>query len=208
MENLLNNIFSYSVVSALITLIITKIVEGRIQSSFDKKLENIKKEHSLEIAKFHTEIDSLKAKENFKFTKLHEQRFEVLKNTYSYINNTKSDLSKYVDLMKTASIDSTDEQYKQELHGNFIKSQEQFIKYFGDNLIFFSENLENIVADFALECMHISNDYDTNKIFKIPLDTARKSQKNAESYLTLDDNIYFIMKTIKTEFRYLLGTDL
>lgn len=85
MENLLTNLLSYSIVPTLITLIITKITEGRIQSSFERKLESTKKEHSLDIAKFQSELDSLKAKENFKFTKLHVERFKVLKETYALL---------------------------------------------------------------------------------------------------------------------------
>ncbi|BDU25265.1 hypothetical protein [Flavobacterium sp. GSB-24] len=52
MNNIFTNILSYSIISTLITLIITRIIQGRIQSLFDKKLESVKKEHTLEIAQF------------------------------------------------------------------------------------------------------------------------------------------------------------
>jgi hypothetical protein len=68
----------YSAIPTLFTLFLTEKIKGKIKSSFDEKLETIKKEHSLEITKFQTELNFLKLRENFKFTKLHEKRLDVL----------------------------------------------------------------------------------------------------------------------------------
>ncbi|SHG71294.1 hypothetical protein [Flavobacterium johnsoniae] len=139
MENLLTNILSSSIVSGLIALIITKITEGRIKSSFDKRLEETKKEHTLEIAKFQSELDSLKARENFKFTKLHEERFNVLKKTYTLLNKCRNDLGLFVAEIKLIPRDTTFEKNEERLHLNFIASNEELLKYIDDNLIFFKE---------------------------------------------------------------------
>jgi hypothetical protein len=53
----------FSGLPSVIALIITKITEEKIKSSFEKKLERTETEHSLEIAKFQSELDSLKTKE-------------------------------------------------------------------------------------------------------------------------------------------------
>ena len=74
-------IFKNSIIPVLIALYLTEKVKGNVKNSFDKKLEDLKNRHSLEISKFQTELNSLKAKENFKFTKLHEKRLIVLEKT-------------------------------------------------------------------------------------------------------------------------------
>lgn len=209
MEYLLTNIFSYSIVTTLITLIITKITEGRIQSSFDKKLEQTKLEYSLEIAKFQNEIDSLKAKENFKFTKLHEQRFEVLKTTYTLLNKTRNDLSHYVIAIKVVPNNTTYDENEFRLNQNFRESHEEFIRYFDDNLIFFSENLESIITGFLSECFQIFIDYDTNNQMKISGQVDKEVRKKAVfAYKRLNENIQPIMVNIRTEFREMLGANL
>ena len=82
MEITIIEILIYSILPTLIGLYFTERVKGKVKSSFDKKLEVIKKEHSIEIANFQAEIKSLKDKENFKFSKLHEKRFELLETIY------------------------------------------------------------------------------------------------------------------------------
>jgi len=209
MENLLTSILSSSIVSALIVLIITKITEGRIQSTFDKKLESVKKEHTLEIAKFQSELDSLKAKENFKFTKLHEERFNVLKQTYALLNKNRNDLGLYVAEIKLISKNTTFEKNEDRLHMNFIASQEEFVKYIDDNLFFFSDNLESMLAQFLEESFQISIDYNINHPVNKLVFPSREVKKDAVSaYKRLNDNIQPIMIAIRTEFRELLGANL
>ncbi|GAA3776662.1 hypothetical protein [Flavobacterium ginsengiterrae] len=209
MENVLTNILSYSIVPTVITLIITKITEGRIQSSFDKKLESTKKEHVLEISKFQSELDSLKTKENFKFTKLHEERFKVLKETYALLNKTRNDLGLFVAEIKLIPNNTTFEKNEERLHMNFIASNEEFVKYIDDNLIFFSDKLESMLAEFLEESFQISIDYKPNHPVNKLVFPNREVKKNAvSSYQRLNDNIQPIMIAIRTEFRELLGVNL
>lgn len=209
MENLLTNILSYSIVPTFITLIITKISEGKIKSSFDRKLEITKKEHSIEIAKFQTELNFLKSKENFKFTKLHEQRFEVLKTTYVLLNKTKNDLGLYVMAIKVVPNNTTFDKNEDRLNENFRKSHEEFVRYVDDNLIFFSENLESIIADFIDECFQIFIDYDENHRMRQSGEFDKEVRKKAVSaYKRVILNIHPISVTIKKEIRELLGANL
>ena len=199
----------FSGIPTLITLIVTKITEGRIQSSFERKLESTRKEHSLEIAKFQSELDSLKAKENFKFTKLHEERFKVLKETYALLNKTRNDLALFVAEIKLIPNNTTFEKNEERLHMNFIASHEEFIKYIDDNLIFFSENLESKLAEFLEESFQISIDYNQNHPVNKLVFPNREVKKNAiSSYQRLNNNIQPIMIAIRTEFRELLGANL
>jgi hypothetical protein len=83
--NYILEIFKNSIIPVLITLYLTEKVKGSVRNSFDKKLEDVKKEHTIEISRFQTELTHLKSKDNFKFTKLHEKRLIVLEKTYMYI---------------------------------------------------------------------------------------------------------------------------
>lgn len=209
MENLLTNILSSSIVSGLIALIITKITEGRIKSSFDKRLEETKKEHTLEIAKFQSELDSLKARENFKFTKLHEERFNVLKKTYTLLNKCRNDLGLFVAEIKLIPRDTTFEKNEERLHLNFIASNEELLKYIDDNLIFFSKNLESMLAEFMEESFQISIDYNPkHPVNKLVFPNREVKKNTASAYKRLNDNIQSIMIAIRTEFRELLGANL
>ncbi|KAF2331474.1 hypothetical protein [Flavobacterium nitrogenifigens] len=209
MENVLTTILSSSIIATLVAGIATKITEGRIQSTFDKKLESVKKEHTLEIAKFQSELDSLKAKENFKFTKLHEERFKVLKETYALLNKTRNSLALFVAEIKLISNSTTFEKNEERLHMNFIASHEEFVKYIDDNLIFFSSNLESMLAEFIEESFQISVDYNPNHPINKLVFPNKEVKKNAVSaYKRLNDNIQPIMITIKKECRTILGADL
>ncbi|CAC9972902.1 hypothetical protein ACFFLS_06145 [Flavobacterium procerum] len=209
MENVLTTILSSSIVATLVAGIVTRITEGRIQSTFDKKLESVKKEHSLEIAKFQSELDSLKAKENFKFTKLHEERFKVLKETYALLNKCRNDLGLFVAEIKLIPRDTTFEKNEEKLHKNFLASNEEVVRYIDDNLIFFSENLESMLAEFLEESFQISIDYNPNHPVNKLVFPHREVKKNTvSSYQRLNNNIQPIMIAIRTEFRELLGANL
>jgi len=209
MENVLTTILSSSIIATLVAGLITKITEGRIQSTFDKKLESVKKEHTLEIAKFQSELDSLKAKENFKFTKLHEERFNVLKNTYRLVNKSRNDLALFVSEIKVIPRNTTAEKNLDRLNEIFRNSHEEFVRYVDDNLIFYSENLESILADFLEKSFQIFIDYDTNIVLKhagIVNEEIRK--KAVTAYKRVLDDIHPISVTIKKEIREMLGANL
>jgi len=209
MEALFTNILSSSIVATLVAGIVTKLTEGRIQSNFDKRLESIKKEHTLEIEKFKSELDSLKAKENFKFTKLHEERFNVLKKTYAMLNKSRNDLALLVAEIKLIPNNTTHEKNEDRLHMNYIASNEELIKYIEDNLILFSSNLESMLAEFMEESFQISIDYNPNHPINKLVFPNREVKKDAVSaYQRLNNNIQPIMIAIRTEVRELLGANL
>ncbi|KLT69921.1 hypothetical protein AB674_09460 [Flavobacterium sp. ABG] len=203
------NALESSIIPSLVALVATKIIEGNIKNSFDKKLEKTKMEQSIEISKFQTELNSLKSKENFKFTKLHEQRFEVLKTTYTLLNKTRNDLALFVSEIKVIPNNMTRIQREDKLSENFRTSHEEFIRYVDDNLIFFSDNLESIIAVFIEECFQIFINYDTNNVMVLAgLDDNEFKRKAFSAYKNIEEKIQPIMITIKKEIREVLGTNL
>lgn len=185
---------------AIFSLYLTERVKASVKSTFDHKLEEIKKEntkeieevkkeHSKEISKFQSELNYIKSKENFKFTKLHEKRLEVLEKTYYYINETSEALQNYL-----SPIEFGDEA-KNKLANNFIVTTEEFTVYFNNNAIYFDERLEQILKEFFKESFMIFVTYDSDDLIN----------EKMWSYKEFQKNIPPIKKQIEAKFRELLG---
>lgn len=187
--------FVCTLIPTLITLWLNEKVKGSVKNSFDKKLEDLKKEHSIEISKFQTELNSLKSKENFKFTKLHEKRLEVLQKTYQYINETSESLKLYVTPLKTIILGDTNVETEKILSQDFIRIVDEFTRYFNYNRIYFDEVIEKLLEDFFKESVLIFATYHQNKSDNDSIYSSKEIQK----ILTP------IKKQIEIKFRELLG---
>lgn len=78
-----------SIISPIINLILNEKIKSSVRHDFDKKIETFK-----------SEIEVLKSKQNFKFTKLHEKRLEVLEETYKHLNELYYCLQSYLSPIK------------------------------------------------------------------------------------------------------------
>lgn len=187
--------FVCTLISTLITLWLNEKVKGSVKSTFDAKLEIIKKEHSIQIKDFEIKLSHIKNKENFKFTKLHEKRFYVLERTYMYINETSESLKSYVSpvehILKGNRSVETDEFLKDE----FIKIIDEFTLYFKHNCIYFDEELEKLLQGFFTESILIFATY-----FKEGV-----ADDNLFSIKELNNKLLPIKKQIEIKFRELLG---
>jgi hypothetical protein len=153
----------YSIIPTLVALYVTEKVKGNVKNSFDKKLEEVKKEHSLEISKFQTELNSLKAKENFKFTKLHEKRFEVLQESYKYLNKTLLRLGVYINPLKIVPLGKTSQEHNDSLNEQYTSAHNNFLEYFNHNKIFFGKDIEQLLDSYFMTSRDIYNEYFRNE---------------------------------------------
>lgn len=189
------NILTYSIVPTIVALYVTEKVKGSIKNTFNKKLEDVKKEHSIEIANFQTELNSLKTKENFKFTKLHEKKLEVLEKTYQYINESSESLMVYVSPLKFGIKGGTSAEVEKMLIDDCSKAFDEFTIYFKRNLIYFDVEIVKLLENFFKEAIIIFASYDRNK----SLDDKSFSLKE------INNNLVPIKKEIEIKFRELLG---
>lgn len=170
MEISLVNALLYSIIPTLIgtilTLYFTEKVKGKVKSGFDKKLEQIKKEHNLDITKFQAEINSLKSKENFKFTKLHEKRFSVLEKMYQLLNKAISELNQYIAPVKSTPNGKTFEENEDKLQMNFIEAHNNFAECFSNNKIYLDNKITELVVSYLNEINDIYNDYSQNHFLR------------------------------------------
>lgn len=186
------NAIGYSIIPTLAALYITKTIEGNIKSSFDEKLEILKKEHS---------------KENYKFVKLHEERFNVLKKTYSYLNKSLESLRFCINPAKYVPHDKSQEEYETELDEKYRTIHLEFVDYYSENKIYYDTAIEELLHNYFLETIEIYGDYHQKalkKAFGLKPD-AETFSKAALAYKKIPEKIEPIKKEIEIKFRELLG---
>jgi hypothetical protein len=201
---ILIGLFIYSSITTLITLVITEKVKGSIKNSFDLKLESIKIEYLKEISKFESELNALKAKENFKFTKLHEKRMEVLELSYKYLNESLNHLYQLVSPLKD-SHGLTFEENEKNLFQKFRNSQNQFTSYYSNNRIYFDEELEKLIDSYNDETTEIYYDYSEKHFMKQIGEFDRETSiKARQAYEKIPGKIVPIKKEIERKFKKIL----
>lgn len=194
-----------SSISTIIALFITERVKGSVKNYFDQKLESIKKDHAIEIHRFESELNALKAKENFKFTKLHEKRMEVLELSYKHLNDAFHNLNKLVAPFKQISSDTTFEKNEKMLLENFNKSQMKFARYYSDNKIYFNEELEKLIDSYNQQTIFIYADYSQNIDMKqLGVVDNNITFKAVTAYKRIPDKIIPIKKEIEKKFKEVL----
>ena len=195
----------YSVIPTLFTLFLTEKLKGKIKNSFDEKLETIKKEHTLEINTFQTELDSLKSRENFKFTKLHEKRLYVLENIYKLLNKNLNHLRCYVVPVKQIPEGTTFDQNDDLLNENFRNTHNNFVEYYSDNKIYLDEQIEILIDEYLIEVSSVYNDYsETHFLKKLDKINPENYKKQAFAYKKIPEKVLPIKKRIELKFKELL----
>lgn len=195
----------YSIIPTLAALYVTEKVKGSVKNSFDKKLEDLKKEHSIEIANFQTELNSLKAKENFKFTKLHEKRLEVLQKTYEYINKYLMLLAFY--LVPNDEKDNKINDSKLFNNEDFLKAHNEIWIYLNQNLIYFDEEIEELLKSYLAQTLVLFSNYERKRIKLMNADIKDSNIfENPDLVFSQIPKIILpIKKQIEIKFREILG---
>ena len=192
---------------ALFTLYLTERVKGNIKSIYDRKLEEIKKENTKEISQFQSELNYLKSKENFKFTKLHEKRFEGLAEIYSYLSQLMELLHIYSASIKNQKNNDVDSIEIANAQNSFINTYAESTKYISRNMLFFDDKTEVMLINYMIHCRDFFNTYDQYKYMQ----EINKEDKlgftfNFDSeYQKLEKLIFPLKKEIEKEFRKFLG---
>lgn len=190
----------------LITLYFTEQVKGKVKNNFDQKLEKIKKEHSIEITKFQAEINLLKSQENYKFTKLHEKRFEILEVIYKKLNHALHHLGLYVSPFKLKPQGISYEENEDKLQESYMNTHNKFAQFFLDNKIYLNERINELIENYLKEVGDIYHDYSFNhqlrKMGSMP--DAETSKKAFSAYKKIPEKITPIISEIEQNFREIL----
>lgn len=191
----------------LFSLIFPLIIAAVVKFWFDRKIEKVKSNHAADTFKFQTEINSLKDRENFKFNKLHDKRFEVLKDTYAYLNKSLNFLRPYVTKSKIIPSGMNYQDYETLQDQSFREAHKEFTNYFTENIIFFDKTIEELLGSYLKMITEIYGDYNNLKILislNVEIDKeTRIKALNASKKIT--EQIEPIKKEIENKFREMLG---
>ena len=194
-------------ISSLFTLYITERIKNKIKNSFDIKLEEVKMINSKEISQFQSELNHLKSKENFKFTKLHEKRFEVMAETYKYLTDALFKLRIYVSPLKGVPTDKTSEEINDKQFTAYTDADKKLYEYYSFNKIYFNDELEELFEKYFNSSLDILNQYVKNEF--VNREGAVFNNKvymtAATAYKKIPELIEPIQLEIKNKFRELLG---
>jgi hypothetical protein len=200
-------VFLSGLVPILLTLYLNERVKGSVKNSFDERLEQLKKVHSKELSHFQTELNYLKTKENFKFTKLHEKRFEVLQESYTYLNKTLIQLGVYINPVKIVPFGKTSQEHNDLLNEQYTTAHNNFLKYFNDNKIFFDKDIEQLLDSYFMTSRDVYNEYFKNEFLNREGNSFDKEvyMSAATAYKKIPELIEPLKKQIEIKFRELLG---
>lgn len=207
--DILTNIFvafACGLIPTLLTLWLNEKVKGNVKDSFDRKLEEIKKEHSKEVSQFQMELNFLKSKQSFKFTKLHEKRLEVIQQTYFLLNENLNLLKDYVKPRKSATLERTIEEIEQFLSEECATKHNELVDYFSYNLIYFDENIVNLIDRYTINSRTIFETFFKSHKLRmkgeVPNDKMEESSRNV--YTQIPTLLFPLKEAIEIKFRELL----
>lgn len=194
-------------VPTLITLWLNERVKGSVKNSFDEKLEKLKKEHSKELSQFQMELNYLKSKESFKFTKLHEIRLDVLQRTFQYLNENLRLLNSYISPFKFIPKDTDFDENEQLLSQQYRNAHNEFLQYFKFNSIYFDEEIESLLNSFFQESGNIFDLYDKRQLMKSMGENLEREEllNSTMAFKKIPEIIHPLKKEIEVKFRKLLG---
>lgn len=135
-----------SIISPIINLILNEKIKSSVRHDFDKKIETFK-----------SEIEVLKSKQNFKFTKLHEKRLEVLEETYKHLNELYYCLQSYLSPIKWS--ENFEDDPDKDWYLAFDKAYRNFFTYYSQKKIYYDSELEKLLEQYIKQTLAISTPY-------------------------------------------------
>ena len=195
-----------TVIATLITLYITERVKGSIKNKFDQKIESIKNGYNTELTRLNAELDLINNQNNFKFSKLHEKRFEILELLYKAFNRKLRKLQNYISPVKYKPEHQTFEEYEDELYKNYYDNHNEFVTLFTDNKIFLNEKIIELIDSYLKEELEIFHAYYENHFLTRTGDrpNLETRMKAVTAYKKVPEKISPILKEIENEFKELL----
>jgi len=185
----LGEIFKFIGLPTLISISVTAIAKH----NYDKKLEKVKLKNAKKLSDFQSELTHLKSKENIKFTKLHEKRFEVLAKIYEHINYSIVATHNSITPAKNV-IKGTFEENEKFLLNEFRKVFFAFSEYYNLNKIYLSLETTVLIDKYFLQSLLLTTEYESSK-----------ASDGENVYNKLNGIIVPIKNEIEEKFRSILG---
>jgi len=205
LETILISVGGSGVLLALVVFLIRSIIKHFLDKDIAVYQNKLQENSKQQIAEFKHNLEKTALEHKIRFSKLHEERANVIKEIYTRYIEFELSMKKFVSVFE-AENDPTKEELKKEV----ISTGNKFFKYLKDKRIFFAEktcSLIDEIEDFQKE-MWIQ--FEHGKVYKSSSDeTAGQQQERINKWYKIDEAIRKTGKELKSnlenKFRIILG---
>lgn len=182
---------------------ISERLKNSIKNEYDQKLEThksqLKSQTDIEIEKLKSSLSIAAAMQSVKFSKLHNDRAEVIAETYSLLKNVYLTMNDYMKMFEPAG-----DKPREERREIAVKAHNEFHNYYPQKLIYLpaltAEKLESINKELVL----IFNKF----TFSVDLQQgAGDADKWIKLHEEMNGEMQETLKGLENEFRNLLGDE-
>lgn len=199
---MIESILNFSIGAISVSAIIIFISKAIFNRWMDMRVLQYENELNLKLEEFKIEKQRLADKYKVRYTKLHEDRAEVIKKLYTKLVDMQDYLSLYVKDIKASKIETGEFKY---IRNKLFESIPDFMNYSNRNKIFFDEKtlfaIKEIEAITNIVVQSYEQDFEDGSDFK-------NSEEWHELAMRLINNeIPSFRKDLEIRFRLLLGSD-
>lgn len=182
---------------------ISERLKNAIKHEYDEKLEThksqLKAQSDVELEKLRADLSIAAAERQFKFTKLHERRAEVIAETYALLQEVHSRLGDYVKVIETAG-DVPKDQRRQAVPD----AHKQFIAYYLKKKIFLPKVAVEKIDAINMESVRAFNEF----FYGVEMVQAAQGDgvnKWFEIFTRVKDDMSGALEELEDDFRTVLG---
>ena len=203
-DELLKSLINAATIFAVLVYLGKKVIELYLGKSLERykygltmQVEDIKSKMNVEIESYKNKLNILAKEQEIKFSKLHQERAELIKNIYIKIFLYENKLRKYIDEMNKGELIEGQNPVRAEL----LCELDEIVNLYNLNRIYLSIETCELLDSFVVKCEGVAE--------KLKLISNRNVAKYPD---IISDVSYFIKNFIKPiegelieEFRSLLG---
>lgn len=208
--NLLNNIGIFAVSSGFFIWLVKKIFEVFI----DKDIEKYKDKLNQELQKFKNELKIVEIEKQVAYTRLHNDRAELIKQLYQKVAKLRINLSEF-----TRTLDNKLETREDDVEKNMnilFNEVDSLSLFYSENKIYFNEKIDVLMYSILLEydfLISLKNivfnplkyEHKFNELYNNEKNIEQEVNKFKESLKESNGNEEKLLNELEIEFRKYLG---
>lgn len=193
-NELLKNLINSATILALLGFLGKKVIETYL----DKRMEQHKQKLNQDIETVKNKLNMMATEHQIRYSKLHEERAEIIKQLYSSITLYESYLRSYIRVINDSEFHERSEDWK----GGITKSLPAILKLYNYNKIYFNKMTCKTLDEFLIKAGDI-----TRKVME--LDSIEKfsndPQIQNELQTIVEEWILPLKESLEQDFREQLG---
>ncbi len=182
---------------------ISERLKNSIKNEYDQKLEThkaqLKAQADIEIEKVKTNLSIIAAEQRIKFSTLHQDRAEVIANTYALLKEVYLTMQDYVKIFEPAGDKSRDE--RREIA---VEAHKAFREYYPKKLIYLPRGTAEKIENINKELVKTFNEFVYEVDFQKDSSNVKKWK---EIFDRMNGEMQDALRELENEFRKLLGDE-